>query len=236
MVKQQLPNSDRNRLRRQLALLFALAFLGTGIWLVGRDPSWTAPIMQPVESSDEPQQTQLPSQVSQSVAADPQPATGSSPAGIPQSSSDSGIQLTSYAEPEKATDSSPTPARKRLWSSRSKEVVGLWKSKYYGDRYLEIREDGTAKLLYLADDLAKFWVGSKLKIDYEWSIDDDKQAVVLKSVGGTPKDKVEYVKKTWGEKQVQKILELTEKHLKLLAADQKTVYDWTRIEEIPALE
>ncbi|MCG6157379.1 hypothetical protein [Rubinisphaera margarita] len=114
-----------------------------------------------------------------------------------------------------------------------KIVVGAWKSEYYGDRYLTVRDDGTATIYFHANAFASMFVGSKLKIEYNWSYEPARQHVVFKIVGGGPAKSLEYVKKMWGSEQRQIVAKLSKSELHLVDLDGETKHLWKHLEEIP---
>lgn len=114
-----------------------------------------------------------------------------------------------------------------------KIVVGAWKSEYYGDRYLTVRDDGTATIYFHANAFASMFVGSKLKIEYDWSYEPAKNHVVFRITGGGPEKSLAYVKKMWGSEQRQIVSKLSKSELHLVDLDGETKHLWKHLDEIP---
>ncbi len=112
-------------------------------------------------------------------------------------------------------------------------VVGHWTSDYYGSRYLTIRSDGTATVLFQANTLARMFVGHRLKIDYTWYYDVSAGQVVFTVAGGAPPQGIEYVVKLWGNQQRQNVLSVCRSQLHLQDLDGKTEHVWKQLGAIP---
>jgi hypothetical protein len=108
------------------------------------------------------------------------------------------------------------------------KVVGNWEDDYQGKRHLTVHEDGTGTMVVDLDGISKKLFAARLTFDLEWSVADGQ--VVMKTLGGEPKSKVQLVLKLYGNEAVYKILELTDDRFLLLDADGKTRYDWRRTE------
>ena len=73
-----------------------------------------------------------------------------------------------------------------------------------------------------------FVFGPIINVDVKWELQDGH--VDYKVTGGTPTDKVDLAKKTWGDHWHEKIEKLDEKTLVLLG-EEGDKYEWTRIEQ-----
>lgn len=112
-------------------------------------------------------------------------------------------------------------------------VAGAWTSEYYGTRYLTIRNDGSATVLFQANTLARMFVGSLLKIEYTWEYDPQQQQVVFHMEQGAPEQGAEYVTKLWGKLQKQDVITVCRGQLHMRDLDGKTEHHWKRVESIP---
>jgi len=127
----------------------------------------------------------------------------------------------------------PTPPDQLTPEQIRKIVAGQWTSQYYGTRYLTVRNDGTATILFKANTMASMVVGSRLKIEYTWEYDPDKERVIFTMVDGGPESGIEYVRKLWGNQQRQDVLHVSANELHLRDLDGKTEHHWVTITGIP---
>jgi hypothetical protein len=107
-------------------------------------------------------------------------------------------------------------------------IVGKWHDEYRGKRHLTVRADGTGTMVVEPDGIGKKLFAARLTFDIEWSIADGR--VMMKTLGGEPKSKVQLILKIYGQEADYTILELNDDRLLLLDADGKTRYDWRRPE------
>lgn len=124
-----------------------------------------------------------------------------------------------------ANSAEPSGAQDANARSRAK-IVGEWEDDYQGKRHLTVKEDGTGTMVVELDGIGKKLFAAKLSFDLEWSVADGR--IVMKTLGGEPKSKVQLVLKLYGNEADYKILELTEERMLLLDGDGKTRYDWRR--------
>jgi hypothetical protein len=109
-----------------------------------------------------------------------------------------------------------------------KLLLGSWTRESYGTRTLTINADGTAKMVIKPSSVYAFYFGSVINVDVKWELQDGH--VDYKVTGGTPTDKVDLVKKRWGDHWHEKIDKLDEKTL-ILQGEEGDKYEWTRVEE-----
>jgi hypothetical protein len=121
----------------------------------------------------------------------------------------------------------PTGAHDSNARCRAK-VLGEWEDDYQGKRHLTVNDDGTGTMVVDLDGIGKKLFAARLAFDLEWSVADGR--IVMKTLGGEPKAKVQLVLKLYGSEADYKILELTDERMLLLDADGKTKYDWRRPE------
>lgn len=107
-----------------------------------------------------------------------------------------------------------------------KRIVGAWQQRFYGTRLLTVLPDGTATMVIRPDSVWAFAFGEQITLDMFWKIRKGRIDYGIRS--GSPPDKVEIARKTWGDRWDEQILELTDDRLVLLAEDGKTQSVWTR--------
>jgi hypothetical protein len=106
------------------------------------------------------------------------------------------------------------------------KVVGAWEDDYQGKRHLTVNADGSGTMVVELDGIGKKLFAARLAFDLEWSVADGR--IVMKTLGGEPKSKVQMVLKLYGNEADYKILELTDERMLLLDGDGKTRFDWRR--------
>ena len=105
-------------------------------------------------------------------------------------------------------------------------VTGEWEDEYQGKRHLTVSNDGTWKLVFDLEGIAKKVFAPRLSFNMQWTLADG--YVTMKTLGGEPKSKANMVLKLYGNEAQYKILELTADRMLLLDGDGKTQYDWHR--------
>ncbi|HLJ09969.1 MAG TPA: hypothetical protein VKU82_02210 [Planctomycetaceae bacterium] len=120
--------------------------------------------------------------------------------------------------------SGPTKSARR----RRALVLGTWEDDYRGKRHLTVHEDGTGTMVVEPDGIGKKLFAARLEFDLQWSLDGER--ITMKTMGGTPKQKVQLILKLYGSEADYTIVELTDERMLLLDADGKTRYDWRRPE------
>lgn len=154
-------------------------------------------------------------------------ATGKAPQSIIAASAvDAENAIENGADAEDSTESTdPSGARDANARCRAK-IVGEWEDDYQGKRHLTVNEDGTGTMVVELDGIGKRLFAARLAFDLDWSVADGR--IVMKTLGGEPKSKVQMVLKLYGSEADYKILELTDERMLLMDADGKTKYDWRR--------
>jgi len=109
-----------------------------------------------------------------------------------------------------------------------KLLMGSWTRESYGTRTLTIRADGTAKMVIKPSAVYAFVFGSVINVDVKWELQDGH--IDYKVTGGTPTDKVDLAKKTYGDHWHEKIDKLDGTTL-ILVGKEGDKYKWTRVEE-----
>ena len=139
----------------------------------------------------------------------------------------SGKIVTTSATDAEDPSNSPDPSGAHDSDSRCRaKVLGEWEDDYQGKRHLTVNDDGTGTMVVELDGIGKKLFAARLSFDLEWSVADGR--IVMKTLGGEPKSKVQLVLKLYGSEADYKILELTDERMWLMDADGKTKYDWRR--------
>ncbi len=108
-------------------------------------------------------------------------------------------------------------------------IFGTWQDDYRGRRTMTLRNDGTATMICELEGLNARLFTPVLSFDLRWQLEDDVMTRVI--VDGEPADKVQFVINLMGARADEKLLALTDTELRLLDADGKTEYHWTRVQE-----
>lgn len=138
------------------------------------------------------------------------------------------------SETPKAPSLSPAEQQKQAEEERQSQLlIGKWRQDYYGERTLSVNADGTATMTIIPSSLWTVAFGKRIDLTMFWSIKDGHLDYGIS--GGTPEDKVQLASKTWGDKWVEKIIELDENKLDLLSVDGTTHSIWERIPNEPAI-
>lgn len=107
-------------------------------------------------------------------------------------------------------------------------ALGVWTDNYKGKRTMRLLADGTATMHV---ELSGFnaILGSKMRFDMLWSVKDGR--LKKRTIGGEPSGRVNMILKMMGDRVDEPILKLTEQRMILLDKDEKTQYDWRRVNE-----
>jgi hypothetical protein len=142
----------------------------------------------------------------------------------------------SLAAPVMIVESSspPKPAEKTETASSAEKpsdpsLIGSWRDRYYGERTMTFRADGTGTMLIMLDSVGQAFYGEKLLFEIAWENDDG--VLVMTFLGGEPKSSVATISKVWGTRHEQKIESLTESELQLRSTDSKNLYTLKRLED-----
>lgn len=110
-------------------------------------------------------------------------------------------------------------------------LLGDWEDDYRGKRYLTLRDDGTATMLVEPAGIGKTLFAPQLTFNIDWKVEAGR--LHMKTLGGEPKGKVQFVLKMYGDHAVQPIQDLTDERLQLLDEDGVTKYNWRRSTNSP---
>lgn len=108
-------------------------------------------------------------------------------------------------------------------------LIGSWRDRYYGERTMTFRADGTGTMLIMLDSVGQTLYGEKLFFEIAWENDDG--VLVMTFIGGEPKSAVATISNVWGTRHEQKIESLTESELQLRSTDSKNLYTLKRVEK-----
>jgi hypothetical protein len=106
-------------------------------------------------------------------------------------------------------------------------AVGTWRDFHHGKRTLTLRDDGTATMVLELSGLKARLFTRRLELKIVWSIEDGKMH--RRTVGGTPRDKVEFVNRRAGVAVAEPIEELTADQMTLLDQNGSQKYHWRRV-------
>ena len=111
-------------------------------------------------------------------------------------------------------------------------LVGTWVHTKHGHQWLEIRADGTARMLMKLDRLSALVYGAHTTLELTWALSDSLMSQTV--VGGTPEDHVGKLVSDFGKTRQFKVLETTLESILLEAQDDDRTHDhWTRSETPP---
>lgn len=108
-----------------------------------------------------------------------------------------------------------------------RQIVGIWRDHYQGDRTLTLRADGTATMVVVLHGWKAALYTSRLTFEMVWSVEGGR--LKKQTTGGDPPGKVKTILKMMGDRVDEPILELTETRLLLRDQDGKRQYDWQRV-------
>lgn len=91
---------------------------------------------------------------------------------------------------------------------------------------MTLKPDGTGTMLVELSGISASLVGSRLRFDMTWSLQDGH--LKKHCIGGEPAGQVQLLLKAMGDRIDESILELTHDRLLLLDKDGQTKYDWRR--------
>ena len=111
-------------------------------------------------------------------------------------------------------------------------LVGTWVHTKHGHQWLEIRADGTARMLMKLDRLSALVYGAHTTLELTWALSDSLMSQTV--VGGTPEDHVGKLVSDFGKTRQFKVLETTIETMLLETLDNDRSQDhWTRSETPP---
>lgn len=121
-----------------------------------------------------------------------------------------------------------------LTDDTADRLVGSWEDDYYGRRVMTLRPDGSGTMLVELKGPAKLIVGSKLTFHVEWSVVDGR--LDIHTLGGEPANKIAMITRTYGDRAVQDILDLTANELCVRDTDDGDEFQWRRLQPTPVGE
>lgn len=104
---------------------------------------------------------------------------------------------------------------------------GEWTGYYQGKREMNVKTDGTGRMVAFPDGIAATLLAPKLTFDFRWAVKHGH--LELETVGGEPAAKVNIVTQMFGRRRVHKILKQSPELLILLDEDGVTEYTWSRV-------
>ena len=107
------------------------------------------------------------------------------------------------------------------------KLVGKWEqSLSTRKQILTIKENGTATMIIEPQGIWKAILGNQVTVDIEWSLNAAK--LTLRTVGGSPENKLEYIKQVWGSEFVREIHSIEEKMFTLRQGEGHVSQKWIR--------
>lgn len=107
------------------------------------------------------------------------------------------------------------------------KLVGKWEqSQSTRKQILTINENGTATMVIKPQGIWKAILGNKVTVDIEWSLNAAK--LTLRTVGGSPENKLEYIKQVWGSEFVREIHSIEDKMFTLRDGEGDVSQKWIR--------
>lgn len=145
--------------------------------------------------------------------------------GASQAASD----VTPVPAPVVAAPLGPQPAETAPPEPAGPSMLGSWRDKFYGERTMTFRDDGTGVMVIRLDSIGQAIYGEKLLFELAWENRDG--VLVMKFTGGQPKNAVALISKGWGDTHEQKIELLTDTDLHLRSTDSQNLYKLQRVAE-----
>ena len=106
-------------------------------------------------------------------------------------------------------------------------LVGKWEqTKSTSKQILTIEENGKATMLVEPQGLWTAVLGERVTINIEWSLNQGK--LTLRTVGGSPENKVDYIKQLWGSEFVREIHTIEDKMFTLRDDSGEVNQKWIR--------
>ncbi|QDV16693.1 hypothetical protein Pan153_13240 [Gimesia panareensis] len=142
------------------------------------------------------------------------------------------------AQGEQAGETAETPSTKPAVISSdmisqltSEEIlqrlVGKWEqTKSTSKQILTIEENGKATMIVEPQGLWTTILGERVIIDIEWSLNQGK--LTLRTVGGKPENKVDYINQLWGSEFVREIHSIEDKMFTLRDDSGEVNQKWIR--------
>lgn len=106
-------------------------------------------------------------------------------------------------------------------------LVGRWEqTKSTSRQILTIEENGKATMIVEPQGLWTAVLGDRVTINIEWSLNQGK--LTLRTVGGSPESKVDYINQLWGEEFVREIHSIENKMFTLRDDSGEVNQKWIR--------
>ena len=106
-------------------------------------------------------------------------------------------------------------------------LVGRWEqTKSTSRQILTIEENGKATMIVEPQGLWTAVLGDRVTINIEWSLNQGK--LTLRTIGGSPESKVDYIKQLWGEEFVREIHSIENKMFTLRDDSGEVNQKWIR--------
>ncbi|WP_339734985.1 hypothetical protein [uncultured Gimesia sp.] len=107
------------------------------------------------------------------------------------------------------------------------KLVGKWEqTKSSSKQILTIDENGTATMLIEPQGLWTTVLGNQVTIDIEWSL--EAATLTLRTIGGKPASKLNYIKQLWGSEFVREINSIEDKMFTLRDDKGDVSQKWIR--------
>mgnify|MGYP003634125045 FL=1 len=106
-------------------------------------------------------------------------------------------------------------------------LVGKWEqTKSTSRQILTINENGTATMVIEPQGIWRSILGKKVTIDIEWRL--NAATLTLRAVGGSPENKLDYIKQLWGSEFVREIHSIEDKMFTLRDDQGDVSQKWIR--------
>lgn len=107
------------------------------------------------------------------------------------------------------------------------KLVGKWEqTKSTSKQILTIEENGTATMLIEPQGIWTAVLGKQVTINIEWHL--DAATLTLRTVGGSPENKLDYIKQLWGSEFVREINSIEDKMFTLRDNKGDVSQKWIR--------
>ncbi|MFK7778717.1 MAG: hypothetical protein QM501_11485 [Gimesia sp.] len=107
------------------------------------------------------------------------------------------------------------------------KLIGKWEqTKSTRKQILTIKENGTATMVIEPQGIWRAVLGNKVIVNIEWSLKDAR--LTLRTVGGSPENKLEYINQLWGSEFVREINSIEDKMFTLRDDDGDVSQKWIR--------
>lgn len=130
------------------------------------------------------------------------------------------------AEPENQPESNIKSAELNSQELLAR-LVGKWEqTKSTSKQILTIKENGTATMVIEPQGIWSTVLGKKVTVDIEWHL--NAATLTLLAVGGSPENKLDYIKQLWGSEFVREIHSIEDKMFTLRDVEGDVSQKWIR--------